>query len=165
MNCYLAGAFIMYILRPDAGQRQSPMCYLYMRFWIRKERDDFMVVMMGLSFNPLPKIESLGCIPFTCSRTVYCVLEHCSGMLERNISAQFYCSVLNEVFLEHCSFTLKYDSSFRHLESHGNSVCRCTTPPFIIRPSKIGRIMGSPVTGGWAASSSLSGAYLQNYST
>ena len=34
-----------------------------------------------------------------------------------------------------------------------------------IRSSKTGRIMGSPVAGGWAASSSLSGAYLQNYST
>ena len=39
-----------------------------------------------------------------CSRTVYCVLEHSSVMLERNISAQFYCSVLNGVFSEHCSY-------------------------------------------------------------
>ena len=61
-----------------------------------------------------------GRISFTGSRTVYCVLELCSGMLERNISAQFYCSVLNGVFSEHCSFTLKYDSSFHHLESRGN---------------------------------------------
>ena len=52
-------------------------------------------------------------------------------MLERKISAQFYCSVLNGVFSEHCSFTLKYDSSFCHLESHGNSVSRCATPRFI----------------------------------
>ena len=36
---------------------------------------------------------------------------------------------------------------------------------FFIRPSKTGRIMGSPVAGGLAASSSLSGAYLQNYSS
>ena len=43
-----------------------------------------------------------GRIPFTCSRTVYYVLEHCSEKLERNISAQFYCSVLNGVFSEHC---------------------------------------------------------------
>ena len=69
-----------------------------------------------------------GHIPFTCSRTVYCVLEHCSGMFERNISAQFYCSVLNGVFSEYCSFTLKYDSSFRHLESRGNLVSKCATP-------------------------------------
>ena len=69
-----------------------------------------------------------GRIPFTCSRTVFCVLEHCSGMLERNISAQSYCFVLNGVFSEHCSFTLKYDSSFRRLESHGNLVSRCATP-------------------------------------
>ena len=34
-----------------------------------------------------------------------------------------------------------------------------------IRSSKTGRIMGSPVAGGRAASSSLSGAYLQNYSS
>ena len=38
---------------------------------------------------------------------------------------------------------------------------------FFIRLSKTGRIMGSPVAGGrlgkWALSSSLSGAYLQNY--
>ena len=33
-----------------------------------------------------------------------------------------------------------------------------------IRPSKTGRIMGSPVAGG-QVSSSLSGAYLQNYSS
>ena len=64
--------------------------------------------------------EHTGHIPFTCSRTVYCALKHCSEMLERSISAQFYCSVLNGVFSEHCSFTLKYDSSFHHLESHGN---------------------------------------------
>ena len=38
-----------------------------------------------------------GPIPFTCSRTVHCVLEHCSEMLERNISAQFYCSFLHGV--------------------------------------------------------------------
>ena len=62
----------------------------------------------------------IGRIPFTCSRTVYCVPEHCSGMLERKISAQFYCSVLDGVFSEHCSFKLKYESSFRHLESRGN---------------------------------------------
>ena len=36
-----------------------------------------------------------GRVPFTCSRMLYCVPEHCSGMLERNISAQFYCSVQN----------------------------------------------------------------------
>ena len=76
-------------------------------------------------------LEHLGRIPFTCSRTVYCVLEHSSGMLERNILAQFYWSVLNGVFSEHCSFTLKYNASFRHLESHGNSVSRCATPRFI----------------------------------
>ena len=70
-------------------------------------------------------------ILFTCSRTVYCVPEHCSGMLERNISAQFYCSVLNGVFSQHCSFKLKYDSSFHHLESHGNLVSRCGTPRII----------------------------------
>ena len=35
----------------------------------------------------------------------------------------------------------------------------------VIRPSKTGRIMGSPMAGGWAASTSLSGAYLQNYSS
>ena len=34
-----------------------------------------------------------------------------------------------------------------------------------IRPSKTGRIMGSPMAGGRAASSSLSGAYLQSYSS
>ena len=73
----------------------------------------------------------MGRIPFTCSRTVYCVPEHCSRMLQRNISAQFYCSVLNRVFPEHCSFKLKYDSSFRHLESRGNSVSRCATPRII----------------------------------
>ena len=77
------------------------------------------------------RTKDIGCIPFTCSRTVYCVLEHCSGMLERNISAQFYCSVLNGVSLENCSFTLKYDSSFRHLESRGISVSSCATSRFI----------------------------------
>ena len=55
------------------------------------------------------------------------VLVRCTGMLERNILAQFYCSVLNGVFSEHCSFTLKYKSSFRHLESLGNSVRRWAT--------------------------------------
>ena len=73
----------------------------------------------------------LGRIPFPCSRKMYYALEHCSGMLERNISAQFYCSVLNGAILELCSFTLKYDSSFRHLDSHSNSVSRCATPQFI----------------------------------
>ena len=34
-----------------------------------------------------------GCIPFTCS-----------GMLKRNILAQYYCSFLNGVFLEHCCY-------------------------------------------------------------
>ena len=37
--------------------------------------------------------------------------------------------------------------------------------PIFIRPSKTGRIMGSPMAGGRAASTSLSGAYLQNYSS
>ena len=69
-----------------------------------------------------PMDQSSHGIPFTCSRTESCVLEHCSGMLERNISAQFYCSVLNGVYSEHCSVILKYDSSFRHLESRGNSL-------------------------------------------
>ena len=45
-----------------------------------------------------------GRIPFSCSRMVYCILEHCSGMRERNTSGQFYCSVLSGVFLEHCSY-------------------------------------------------------------
>ena len=26
------------------------------------------------------------CIPFTCSRTVYCVLEHCSGIIFQHCS-------------------------------------------------------------------------------
>ena len=34
-----------------------------------------------------------------------------------------------------------------------------------IRPSKTGRIMGSPMAGRRAVSTSLSGAYLQNYSS
>ena len=36
---------------------------------------------------------------------------------------------------------------------------------FIISPSKTGRIMGSPMADGRAASISLSGAYLQNYTS
>ena len=38
-------------------------------------------------------------------------------------------------------------------------------PSSFIRPSKTGRIMGSPMVSGRAASSSLSGAYLQKYTT
>ena len=54
------------------------------------------------------------------------VLKCLKGMFQ-----QFYCSVLNGVFSELCSFTLKYDSTFHHLESRGNSVSRYATPRFI----------------------------------
>ena len=52
-----------------------------------------------LLYNDFYSMEDEGRIPFTCSRTVYCVLEHCFGMLERNISAQFYFPVLNHVVI------------------------------------------------------------------
>ena len=45
------------------------------------------------------------------------------------------------------------------------SQCFLPYVALIIRPSKTGRIMGSPMAGGRAASTSLSGAYLQNYSS
>ena len=65
----------------------------------------------------------------------------------------------------------KYQKEVRHYSNYwfGFLFNRKADHVIFIRPSKTGRIMGSPVAGGragWrAASSSLSGAYLQSCST
>ena len=79
------------------------------------------------------------------------VVQFCNFRLKL-IHMLLYISFISEISRE---FTKK----------HPNSPPQCKGLPFFIRPSKTGRIMGSPVAGGRAASSSLSGAYLQNYST
>ena len=66
-----------------------------------------------------------------------------------------------------CSTKLLVKSNFSFSHSVFYSLGELSA--IFIRPSKTGRIMGSPMAGGrasgWEASTSLSGEYLQNYSS
>ena len=74
-----------------------------------------------------------GRIPFTCSRTVCCVLEHCSGMLERNTVFQYSFTVLFS--LEYFRNTVLSHWNTIHLSAILNHMvillAGCATPRFI----------------------------------
>ena len=83
-------------------------------------------------------------------------------------SPGFYISAV-KVFWKHCRKRRNLLVTSNFSISHSVFYWFGELSAIFIRPSKTGRIMGSPMAGtrvgGWAASTSLSGAYLQNYSS